>query len=173
MITLLCCPPFQMSFRPLVQKCLGFCTEMKTQRNVYSYFVNGKEKQMCLHVNERKFETFFGGLFSWNYSENCFMMSRTWGCYVWVCTVCVHVCMCVRVWACRHVLKWVINQSKSVTLSSAWKRLCSLKPDWFISASPKCRSTASLVITLPRFNKPYVGDSSRTAKAFVVISNSS
>lgn len=34
--------------------------EMKMWQNVYSYFVNGKEKQMCLHVNERKYETILG-----------------------------------------------------------------------------------------------------------------
>ena len=58
--TLLCCPLFQMSFRPLLQGRLG-PTEMRMRQNVYSYFVNEKEKQMCLHVNERKFETLFGG----------------------------------------------------------------------------------------------------------------
>lgn len=55
------------------------------------------------------------------------------------CVYCMRACvyMCVRVWACRHVLRQVINQCKRVTLSSAWKPLCSLKPDWFLSGGPR------------------------------------
>lgn len=51
--------------------------------------------------------------------------------------------VCVRVWACRHVSKRVINQSKSVTLSSPWKHLCSLEPHWFISERCCSRSKVS------------------------------
>lgn len=67
----------------------------KKQQNVYNHFVNGKEKQMCLHVNERKFETTFRGAFLLKpLFENCFMMSRPRGCYVWLCLL--YVCVCER-----------------------------------------------------------------------------
>lgn len=90
-ITVLCCPPF------LPHEALHW-NEKKLQ-NVYNHFVNGKEKQMCLHVNERKFETTFRGAFLLKLLfENCFMMSRPRGCYVWLCLL--YACVCVSVQTC-------------------------------------------------------------------------
>ena len=90
---------------------------------------------------------------------------------MWECVCAVSVCVSTQ--TRRHVIRQVINQCKSVTLSRAmkWKPLCSLKPDWFISERPKCRSRAALLITSAPFNKLYEGNSSRTAKGTVVISN--
>lgn len=109
----------------LLRKCLKFWTEMKMQQNVYSYFVSGKRKTDVLWMWTKGSLRHFWGLFCWNYSENCFMMSRSWGLYMWVCVccmcACICVCACVCVWACRHGSRQVINQHKCVTLSSAWK----------------------------------------------------
>lgn len=55
--------------------------KQKSLRIVYNHTVNGKEKQLCLRVTERKVWR------AWNYSANCFMMCRSWGSGVCVCVM--------------------------------------------------------------------------------------
>ena len=175
-----CCPLFQMCLRPLLQICLRIQYWNETFGWMFTATFSMEKKNRCVCMWMKGSLRQFLGAFLLKLFRKLLHDVLVLGLLCSsVCTVCVRACVCVCVcvcvweWACRHVPKQVINQRKSVTLSSAWKHLCSLRQDWFISERPMSCSRASLLITSARFNKLYAGDSSCAAKAIVVISNGS
>lgn len=120
-ITLLCSPPFlpHEALHWNEKSCRMFTTTLSTGK---------KNRCVCMWMKGSLRQRFVG-LFCWNY----YLKIASWcpgpGAVMCDCVYCMRAC----VWACRHVSKRVINQSKSVTLSSPWKHLCSLEPHWFIS----------------------------------------
>lgn len=96
-------------FRPLLLKRLELGAEMKKQQNVYSDFVNGKEKQMCLLVNERKFETTFQGPFCWHYYLKIASWCQGPGAVMCDCVYCMCACVFVCVCADMSWSGWLIR----------------------------------------------------------------
>lgn len=152
-------PQFQMSL--VCGSAWSYGLKMRMRQNVYSYLVSWNEKQMLLKVKKN-----LGGAFMLKLFWKLLHDVQATGLY---CVSVCAVCMCVSVQTC---LRQVINRCNRVTLSLAWKPLCSVKPDSFQRGqSPAAEQRQSL--NSPPLNSinSFEGNSSHTAKEIVVISN--